>query len=105
MTFTADEAVKWGYADDKAESVRDVMSKLDYEPSDYTIEEYRPDWLDHLIGFFTNPAVQAILIMIIVGGIYMELHSPGVGFPRPRQSSPPYSTSSRSTSQASQAHG
>lgn len=81
VTFTADEAVKWGYADDKAESVRDVMSKLDYEPSDYTIEEYRPDWLDHLIGFFTNPAVQAILIMIIVGGIYMELHSPGVGFP------------------------
>ena len=49
--------------------------------SDYTVKEYIPTWLDHLIGFFTNPAVQAVLIMIIIGGIYMELHSPGVGFP------------------------
>lgn len=81
LTFTADEAVKWGYAEAKAESVDDVMAQLDHSPESYSIEEYRPDWLDHLIGFFTNPAVQAVLIMIIVGGIYMELHSPGVGFP------------------------
>lgn len=81
LTFTADEAVKWGYADAKAESIDDVMSRLEYQPGSYVVEEYRPDWLDHLIGFFTNPAVQAVLIMIIVGGIYMELHSPGVGFP------------------------
>ncbi len=81
LTFTADEAVKWGYAEAKAESVDDVMAQLNHSPKSYSIEEYRPDWLDHLIGFFTNPAVQAVLIMIIVGGIYMELHSPGVGFP------------------------
>lgn len=81
LTFTADEAVKWGYADAKAESIDDVMTRLKYRPGSYEIEEYQPDWLDHLIGFFTNPAVQAVLIMIIVGGIYMELHSPGVGFP------------------------
>lgn len=81
LTFTADEAVKWSYAEAKAESVDDVMAQLDHSPESYSIEEYRPDWLDHLIGFFTNPAVQAVLIMIIVGGIYMELHSPGVGFP------------------------
>lgn len=81
LTFTADEAVKWGYAEAKAESVDDIMAQLDHSPESYSIEEYRPDWLDHLIGFFTNPAVQAVLIMIIVGGIYMELHSPGVGFP------------------------
>lgn len=81
LTFTADEAVKWGYAEAKADSVDDVMAQLNHPPKSYSIEEYRPDWLDHLIGFFTNPAVQAVLIMIIVGGIYMELHSPGVGFP------------------------
>lgn len=81
LTFTADEAVKWGYAEAKAESVDDIMAQLDHSPESYSIEEYRPDWPDHLIGFFTNPAVQAVLIMIIVGGIYMELHSPGVGFP------------------------
>lgn len=79
LTFTADEAIRWHYADGKAESVSELLSHLD--AADYTVQEYQPTWLDHLIGFFTNPAVQAILIMIIVGGIYMELHSPGVGFP------------------------
>ncbi len=79
LTFTADEAHKWNYAEGKAESVDDVLKQLDIP--EYEVSEYQPTWLDHLIGFFTNPAVQAILIMITVGGIYMELHSPGVGFP------------------------
>ena len=81
LTFTADEAVKWHYADAKAESVHDVLKDLGYGENECQITEYQPDWLDHLIGFFTNPAIQAILIMIIIGGIYMELHSPGMGFP------------------------
>ncbi len=79
LTFTADEAVKWNYADGKADSIDDLMRQLGH--NEYTIDEYTPDWLDHIIGFFTNPAIQAVLIMIIVGGIYMELHSPGMGFP------------------------
>ena len=79
LTFTADEAIRWKYADGKADSVDDVLSQLDVK--DYTIKQYQPTWVDHLIGFFTSPGVQALLIMIIIGGIYMELQSPGVGFP------------------------
>lgn len=79
LTFTADEAVRWHYADGRAESVDEVLRNLGVDS--YSIDEYHPDWLDHLIGFFTNPAVQAVLIMIIIGGIYMELHTPGLAFP------------------------
>lgn len=79
LTFTTDEALKWRYADGKASSIGEVLAKSGMDGAQ--IDEYHPDWLDHLIGFFTNPAVQAVLIMIIIGGIYMELHSPGVGFP------------------------
>lgn len=79
LTFTSEEAIKWGYAEGKAETVEEVLSALDVD--EYTLTEYHPTWQDRLIGFFTNPAVQAILIMIIIGGIYMELHTPGVGFP------------------------
>ncbi len=81
LTFTASEAVKWGYAEGEADSVDDVLSRLGYTPGTYEMEEYAPTWVDRLIGFLTNPAVQAVLIMIIIGGIYMELHTPGVGFP------------------------
>ena len=79
VTFTTDEAIKWGFADGKAESIPEVLNQLGVK--DYTIQEYHPSWLDHLIGFFTNPAVQALLIMVIIGGIWMEMQSPGIGFP------------------------
>ncbi len=79
LTFTTDEALKWGYADSRAESVPELLSQLGVK--DYVIEQYNPTWTDRLIGFFTSPAVQAILIMVIVGGIYMELHTSGMGFP------------------------
>ena len=58
LTFTPDEAVKWHYAEGKAESISEVMSRLGV--ADYTIKEYAPTWLDHLIGFFTNPAKNSI---------------------------------------------
>lgn len=79
LTFTTDEAIKWNFADGKAESIPELLKKLNVK--EYTIKEYTPTWLDNIIGFFTNPAVQAVLIMIIIGGIYMELHTPGMGFP------------------------
>lgn len=79
LTFTPDEAIKWNYADGKAENINDVLNKLDVK--DYTIRKYEPTWIDLLMGFFTNPAVQSILIMIMIGGIYFELQTPGMGFP------------------------
>ncbi|MDE6037368.1 MAG: nodulation protein NfeD, partial [Duncaniella sp.] len=68
LTFTPEEAMKWGYAEGKADSVGDVLDAVGV--NEYVIEEYHPAWYDRLIGFFTNPAVQAVLIMIIIGGIY-----------------------------------
>ncbi len=47
----------------------------------YTIKEYNPSPMDKLIGLLINPFVTGILIMVIVGGIYFELQSPGIGFP------------------------
>ncbi|MCH5245715.1 MAG: nodulation protein NfeD [Muribaculaceae bacterium] len=79
LTFTADEAVKWHFAEATAQSVDEVMTAVGVD--NYRIDEYRPTWLDNLIGFFTSPGVQAFLIMIIIGGIYMEFHTPGLGFP------------------------
>lgn len=79
LTFTTDEAIRWGYADGKAESVGEVLDHLKVD--EYSLAEYSPTWTDHLIGFLTNPAVQAVLIMVIIGGIYMELHTSGMGFP------------------------
>ncbi|MDR0768939.1 MAG: nodulation protein NfeD [Dysgonamonadaceae bacterium] len=80
LTLTAQEAVRTGFCDGIAESAEEVITKhLGYE--NYTVTAYKPTLPDKLKGFLINPALQAILIMIIVAGIYFELQTPGVGFP------------------------
>lgn len=80
LTFTAQEAEKWGYCDGIAETTDEVITKyLGYK--EYDTKSYQPSLLDDLKGFLMNPVFQSILIMIIIGGIYFELQTPGLGFP------------------------
>lgn len=79
VTFTPREAMKHGFCDGIASSVEDVLRQEGV--SNYVIEEYRPTTMDGIIGFLIHPIIQGILIMIIIGGIYFELQTPGVGFP------------------------
>ncbi|MDR2087503.1 MAG: nodulation protein NfeD [Dysgonamonadaceae bacterium] len=80
LTLTTNEAVKVGYCDGIADNTDEVITGcLGY--SDYRLVTFRPSFYDNLMGFLTNPALQTILIMIIIAGIYFELQSPGIGFP------------------------
>ena len=56
-----------------------IVSHLGY--NDYDLEAYNPTFYDKIKGVLTNGVLQAFLIMFIIGGIYFELQSPGVGFP------------------------
>jgi membrane-bound serine protease (ClpP class) len=80
LTLTADEAVKWGFCDGIADSVDEVVTRLMGHET-YRLTSFTPSWQDDLRGFLMNPFVQSILILLIVGGIYFELQSPGIGFP------------------------
>ena len=80
LTLTAQEALKLGFCDGIAETVDEVIQKYMNYP-EYKLVEYKPSAYDKIKGFLMNPAFQAILIMIIIAGIYFEMQSPGVGFP------------------------
>ena len=79
VTFTADEAVRWGFAEGKANDLQQVIDLVGVH--DFVLYEFRPTTMDKVIGFLTNPTVRIIFIMMIVGGLYFELQSPGIGFP------------------------
>lgn len=79
LTFTADEAIQHRFCEGMAESIDEVMRAAGIEH--FTLTDYRPTVLDRIIGFLTNPTVSGILIMLMIGGIYFELQTPGVGFP------------------------
>ncbi|MGQ1787770.1 NfeD family protein [Saccharicrinis sp. GN24d3] len=79
LTFTTLEAIKHGFCDGTAESINDVIEKLGYR--EFQIITYKPTFYSGLKGFLTNPIFHGILILVIIGGLYFELQSPGVGFP------------------------
>jgi membrane-bound serine protease (ClpP class) len=79
ITFTTNEAIKYGFCDGTAENINDIIEKEKLSPA--VVKEYKPSSLDNIIGFLVNPMLQGLLIMVIFGGIYFELQTPGVGFP------------------------
>lgn len=79
LTFTPTEAIEYGFCEGIAENVPEVLKKLGIEK--YEIVEYQPSFIERIIGFLVHPVVSGLLIMAIIGGIYFELQTPGVGFP------------------------
>uniref|UniRef100_UPI003217C16E NfeD family protein n=1 Tax=uncultured Draconibacterium sp. TaxID=1573823 RepID=UPI003217C16E len=79
LTFTPMEAMEHGFCEGTAENIDDVLHQIGID--DYHLEEYEPSWIEKIIGFLVHPMISGLLIMAIVGGIYFEMQSPGIGFP------------------------
>jgi len=79
LTLTTLEAIKYGFCEGEAETVEEVLTSAGIK--EYTIRELKLTLVDKIIMLLVNPVVSGLLIMLIIGGIYFELQSPGVGFP------------------------
>jgi membrane-bound serine protease (ClpP class) len=79
LTFTPAEAIEYGFCEGLAENVPEVLQKLGIE--EYRIVEYEPSFIERIIGFLVHPVFSGLLIMAIIGGIYFEMQTPGIGFP------------------------
>ncbi|MDE6206465.1 MAG: nodulation protein NfeD [Muribaculaceae bacterium] len=78
VSLTARQAVDCGYADGIATSLDDVLADMNMAGAE--VSYYQSSVSDDILGFLANAAVRAILVMLILGGIYMEMHTPGLGF-------------------------
>jgi len=79
LTFTTQEAIKHNYAEAEANSFDEVMKHLGIEK--YEVVEHKITLLEKAISFLMNPMVNGLLLLLIIGGIYFELQTPGIGFP------------------------
>lgn len=79
LSFTPSEAVANGYCEDTADNIEEVLLKAGI--GDCEIVEYQPSWIERIIGWLVHPVVSGILIMAVIGGIYFEMQTPGIGFP------------------------
>ena len=79
LTLSTSEAIKLGYCEGQVSSIEDILKR--YQMDNYEIIHFKLDVVERVISVFLNPFVSGILILIIIGGLYFELQTPGVGFP------------------------
>jgi membrane-bound serine protease (ClpP class) len=50
---------------------------------EFTVKNMEDDltWVDKLIDLLLNPLLQSIFMMMIIGGIFVEIRTPGIGLP------------------------
>jgi len=79
LSLTSGEALRVGLIDGEVKSLAAVLEAEGLKNA--AITDHQTTWVDDVIGFLTNPAVQGFLIVLIMGGIYFEMTSPGIGLP------------------------
>jgi membrane-bound serine protease (ClpP class) len=79
ITFSTSEAIKYGYCEAKVESIEEILARN--KITNYQRDNFQLSSTDKIIAFFLNPFISGLLILVIIGGIYFEMQTPGVGFP------------------------
>lgn len=79
ITLTTSEAIKLGYCEGKVENIGQILEKN--KITNYDLDTFHLGFTEKIIAFVLNPFISGVLILIIIGGIYFEMQSPGIGFP------------------------
>ena len=79
ITLTTAEAIRFGYCEGQVNSIGEILAKN--RISDHELIRYRVPAAESIIGFFLHPFVSGLLILLIIGGLYFELQTPGAVFP------------------------
>jgi membrane-bound serine protease (ClpP class) len=79
LTLSANEAFDLGVADAVIETKDLLLAELGLGQAE--IVQHRATSAERILRFFGSPIVQSVLMLMMLGGLYFELQSPGVGFP------------------------
>lgn len=82
LSLTPEEAVNVGYCEGIYDDYHEVADAIAGE-NGFIIRNMDDDmtWVDKLIQFLLNPFLRSIFMMMIVGGIFVEIRTPGIGLP------------------------
>jgi len=79
LTLSATEALELGVADQILETTDDVISAFGLDTP--SLIAHSETMAERVLRFLGSPVVQSILMLMMLGGLYFELQTPGVGFP------------------------
>lgn len=78
LTLSATEARQLGVADAILEDVDVVIEQAGLAETQIT--RHHATGTERLLRFLSSPVLQSILMLMMMGGLYFELQTPGVGF-------------------------
>jgi len=78
LTLSTNEAVELGIADAEFATIKEVKQTLGYTQDDLFYINER--WEESALRFLGSPVISSLLMLMMMGGLYFELQSPGVGF-------------------------
>ena len=79
LTLSADEAVTWGVTPITCKSMYEVLTY--HELQDLERIDINPTWSEELFKWLISPGVSAVLLLLGLGGLYLEVQTPGIGIP------------------------
>jgi len=80
ISYTTSEAIENNYCEAKVNSLEEILEEQ-LLIKNYQITRFELGQTEKIINYFLNPYLQSILLLILLGGLYFELQTPGVGFP------------------------
>jgi membrane-bound serine protease (ClpP class) len=78
ITFSVQEAMQYNYCDGEVQTLKEVAAAMGQPEAEIVI--YQDSFLDLAINFLLRPAVSSVLLILIFGGIFLEIKTPGFGF-------------------------
>jgi len=79
LTLTPKEAIKYGVADAIVEDLDGLVKHYLLDADRYHIIE--ANWAEKTFRFLTGPTIAGLLLMLGMGGLYLEVRTPGFGLP------------------------
>lgn len=78
LTLTSKEAIKVGFCEAEVSSVEQIFKAEGLDLANRV--DHQVTLIDKIIAFLISPVVSGVLILLIIGGIYFEMQTPGIGF-------------------------
>lgn len=79
LTLSTEEAVRIGFVEGSAADLDEVIAIMGW--TGLPVIDMQEVWAESVLRFLANPVVSSILMLMMLGGLYFELQTPGMGFP------------------------
>lgn len=78
LTLSTSEAMSFGVINGTFRTKAEIMAHMGWEG--YEEVHLQELWQESVLRFLSHPVISSIMMLMMLGGLYFELQSPGIGF-------------------------